>query len=162
MRHLSSRLTLRHQAPSFNHSYPRYVGLHFEHHEQSRLKMVQSLSVWQTGVRQDMLNYRHKVRQATWVQCTMRLRSMCIPVPTCPALQVKVAGGSILVRPLTHAWVHECGALLTGAFADAMGYVPMYRSVPSGHAKASVILTLLHGCFHSACGAVQDVLTASN
>lgn len=44
-------------------------------------------------------------------------------------LQVKVAGGSILVRPLTHAWVHECGALLTGAFADAMGYVPMYRSV---------------------------------
>ncbi|KAL3148589.1 hypothetical protein ABBQ38_014020 [Trebouxia sp. C0009 RCD-2024] len=55
----------------------------------------------QTGVRQDMLNYRH---------------------------QVEVAGGSILVRPLTQAWVDECGALLTGAFADAMGYVPMYRT----------------------------------
>ena len=55
--------------------------------------------------------------------------SVCIPVVTCPALQVKVASGSILVRPLTHAWAHECGALLTGAFADAMGYVPMYRSV---------------------------------
>lgn len=44
-------------------------------------------------------------------------------------LQVKVAGGSILVRALTQAWVDDCGGLLTGAFADAMGYVPMYRSV---------------------------------
>lgn len=55
----------------------------------------------QTGVRQDLLNYRYKV---------------------------KVANGSILVRPLTHSWVHACGGLLTGAFADAMGYVPMYRT----------------------------------
>lgn len=55
----------------------------------------------QNGVRQDLLNYRHKV---------------------------KVANGSVLVRPLTHAWVHDCGGLLTGAFADAMGYVPMYRT----------------------------------
>lgn len=43
-------------------------------------------------------------------------------------LQAKVAGGSILVRPLTQDWVHACGGLLTTAFADAMGYVPMYRS----------------------------------
>ena len=43
-------------------------------------------------------------------------------------LQVKVAGGLLLVRPLAQAWVHACGGLLTGAFADAMGYVPMYRS----------------------------------
>ena len=51
--------------------------------------------------------------------------------------QVKVAGGSILVRPLTQDWVHACGGLLTTAFADAMGYVPMYRSVTSAAQKLS-------------------------
>ena len=77
-----------------------------------------------------MLNYRHKVHRATWLHSPIQLCQVSTAIVTCPALQVKVAGGSILVRPLTHAWVHECGALLTGAFADAMGYVPMYRSVP--------------------------------
>ncbi len=75
----------------------------------------------QNGVRQDLLNYRHKASVTSSYCCCKLLRL------TYDTLQVKVANGSVLVRPLTHAWVHDCGGLLTGAFADAMGYVPMYR-----------------------------------
>ena len=61
--------------------------------------------------------------------------------------QVKVAGGTLHIRPLTQSWVHECGSLLTNAFADAMGYLPVYRSVTyivyCGHAGSC-----MHRCQH--------------
>lgn len=76
-----------------------------------------------------MLNYRHKVGAANMSPLTSGALMQLMYLFLHLSLQVKVAGGSILVRPLTQAWVDECGALLTGAFADAMGYVPMYRSV---------------------------------
>lgn len=55
----------------------------------------------QTGVRQDLFNYRR---------------------------EIEVADGSLLIQPLTPSWVYPCGSLLTAAFADAMGVVPMYRT----------------------------------
>lgn len=62
--------------------------------------------------------------------------------------QVKVAGGTLHIRPLTQSWVHECGSLLTNAFADAMGYLPVYRSALPG--TCMVCCSHAGSCMH--CG----------
>ena len=141
MRQSSSKLTLRHQVQSFNRSRHRfvcsadlykqvcsnaYLTLHPADGSQARYAELQT---------QGRGNKHDPIDQCSSSQIVLYYLSL--------SLQVKVAGGSILVRPLTQAWVDECGALLTGAFADAMGYVPMYRSVTlAGGSCVSMVVSL--------------------
>lgn len=86
----------------------------------------------QTGVREELLGYQYKVSNPLMLSAEIASCSMWFPRKasarvTSTYMQVKVAGGQLLVRPLTQSRVHECGTLLTNAFADAMGYLPVYR-----------------------------------